>query len=97
MNNQEFKNYFLFKIIIKIRARFKNINSFNKNMKKSVIISIVILLLLVGLFLMATNIITKYTGFVTGNMIKENISKENCEQVKTNKIENTLNNSCNGG
>lgn len=69
-------------------------------MKKSVLISIIILLLLVGIFLIASNAITKYTGFaVTGNVIKEKISQEECEPIKTNKNTNNLNpeSNCNKG
>jgi hypothetical protein len=62
-------------------------------MKKSIVITIMILLILLGIFIIASGAITKYTGYVTGHTLKESQSQENCNIVK----ENSNLNKCKGG
>ncbi|MBS3079260.1 hypothetical protein J4218_04015 [Candidatus Pacearchaeota archaeon] len=47
-------------------------------MKKEIIITIIIIILLITSFYFITGVITKYTGLVTGNTIK-NIENNSCK------------------
>lgn len=65
-------------------------------MIKKVIISIIIILLLITSFYYISKTITKHTGYVTANTVKQTNSEEECNQEESQ--ENNLNKiNCNKG